>query len=358
MVYEGVRFARFDEPEELVAAVPGVSFRAVPSRAGPFNAAFTTFGLGDVVFQTGECSPFLALATAGPETTAVQLPFEGLETFILNGRAMPPHAVGLYGADGTLERASQRPTRHAVLLLPLDRAEALLSLPSASPLLRAAGRGMFQADPHVWERAVDLARAATATAVADPATFDAEEARRSLRASLLHTAHELIAGPEDGEVPRIIRASPARRRVVLAADEYLAANPARPIYTEDLCAALGVSAARLAEAFRATFGISPHRFLKLRRLAMVRASLRSREGPTPLVKSAALSHGFWHLGQFAHDYRAMYGEAPSDTLARARGPGRGPGPDLLAREDRLTASRGRRAADALSRPGAGMPDGS
>jgi hypothetical protein len=34
------------------------------------------------------------------------------------------------------------------------------------------------------------------------------------------------------------------------------------------------------------------------------------------VKSIALSHGFWHLGQFAHDYRATFGEAPSETLAR------------------------------------------
>ena len=68
----------------------------------------------------------------------------------------------------------------------------------------------------------------------------------------------------------------------------------------------------------AAFGISPHRFLKLRRMSMVRAALRSCEGRMPLVKSVALAHGFWHLGQFAHDYRATFGETPSDTLVRAR----------------------------------------
>ena len=106
-----------------------------------------------------------------------------------------------------------------------------------------------------------------------------------------------------------------------AADEYLRAHLARPIYTEELCSALGISPATLAAAFGATFGISPHRFLKLRRLAMVRNLLRSREGPAPLVKSVALAHGFWHLGQFAIDYRAMYGEMPSETLARAEAGG-------------------------------------
>jgi AraC family ethanolamine operon transcriptional activator len=321
MVREGVRFTRFDEPEDLLAAMPGVVFRAVPQCPGPFKVSITSFDLGDIVFQTGECGPVAALAVASPGTAVVQLPFDGVETLILNGRAVQPGVVGFYGPGGMLERANPRLTRYAVMILPADAAEALLSLPSDSLLLRPGGQGQMQAHPHAWKSAVDLVRAATAAAIANPQTLAAEEARRSLRASVLHAAHELIAGPEDGEGPRIIRASPARRRIVLVADEYLRANPARPIYTEDLCSALGVSATRMAEAFRASFGISPHRFLKLRRLAMVRASLRSRDGdgPTPLVKTVALSNGFWHLGQFSHDYRAMYGEMPSETLARTRG---------------------------------------
>ena len=115
------------------------------------------------------------------------------------------------------------------------------------------------------------------------------------------------------------RSSRARRRIVIAADDYLRAHMGRPIYTEELCDTLAVSASSLAEAFRAVFAISPHRFLKLRRLSMVRGALRTPEGPAPLVKSVALSHGFWHRGQFAHDYHETFGEAPSETLARARG---------------------------------------
>ena len=74
------------------------------------------------------------------------------------------------------------------------------------------------------------------------------------------------------------RNSQARRRIVVSADEYLRAHMDRPIYTEELCDALAVSASSLAEAFRAVFVISPHRFLKLRRLSMVRAALRSPRG--------------------------------------------------------------------------------
>jgi AraC family transcriptional regulator, ethanolamine operon transcriptional activator len=316
---DGVRTIQYNEPEELLSALPGVAMRAVPLRAGAFTASVTSFDLGDIVFQTGECSPAIIIAAAGTGTAAVQLPFEGVETFILNGRAAPPRAVGLYGPGGTLERANPRPTRHAVLLLPAAAAEALLSPSSASPLLRPEGQGLLQADPCNWEHAVALSRAAADAAQRNPSAFGAVEVRRSLRASLLNTAQGLIAGPKDGKEPKIIRASSARRRIVTMTDEYLRSEPARPIYTDDLCAVLGISPDRLAEAFHATFGISPHRFLKLRRLAMVRTCLRSRDVPALRVKAVALSHGFWHLGQFAQDYRGLYGESPSDTLARARG---------------------------------------
>jgi AraC family ethanolamine operon transcriptional activator len=102
-------------------------------------------------------------------------------------------------------------------------------------------------------------------------------------------------------------------------DEYLTANTPRPIYTEDLCDVLNVSPARLAEALRASWR-HPHHFLKLRLMAMVRAALSRRDAaPVTLVRSVALDPGFWHHGQVARDYRAMYGESPCETLAHVRG---------------------------------------
>ena len=91
-----------------------------------------------------------------------------------------------------------------------------------------------------------------------------------------------------------------------------------PVYTEQLCAALGVSARHLHDAFRAVLGISPHAYLKRRRLMLVHHALKFGGAEAPLVKSVALAHGFWHLGNFAHDYRELFGQSPSDTLAQAR----------------------------------------
>jgi AraC family ethanolamine operon transcriptional activator len=51
---------------------------------------------------------------------------------------------------------------------------------------------------------------------------------------------------------------------------------------------------------------------------MVRRQLLAASGGAALVKSIALSHGFWHLGRFAQDYRVLFGEPPSATLELGR----------------------------------------
>ncbi|MDO9713805.1 helix-turn-helix domain-containing protein, partial [Paracraurococcus lichenis] len=216
-----------------------------------------------------------------------------------------------------LLRVSSRPTSFATLILPSEAVEKLLEPPAQSRLLQRECSAFLQARPPVWDQAKRIIIAARATASTVPGIFDAEQPRYALREALLKAAHNLVVSEADTEI-RLPHSTQTRRRTVLRADEYLRIHMDRPIYTEELCDAIGTSASGLAEAFRAVFGVTPHRFLKLRRMGMVRAALRSIDGPMPLVKSVALAHGFWHLGQFAHDYRETFGEMPSETLARSR----------------------------------------
>ena len=48
-----------------------------------------------------------------------------------------------------------------------------------------------------------------------------------------------------------------------------------------------------------------------------REALLDPLGAPKMVKQAALMMGFLGSGRFAHDYKAMFGELPSTTLARA-----------------------------------------
>lgn len=90
----------------------------------------------------------------------------------------------------------------------------------------------------------------------------------------------------------------------------------QPIYSADLAKQLGVSVRTIHDAVLRHTGMSLHRYLRLRRLWLVRRDLLAG---TASVKATALAFGFWHFGDFAQSYRALFGEPPSETLARARG---------------------------------------
>ncbi|WLA45132.1 helix-turn-helix domain-containing protein [Bradyrhizobium elkanii] len=98
----------------------------------------------------------------------------------------------------------------------------------------------------------------------------------------------------------------------------LAGDVAHPIYSGELARQIGVSVRTLHDAIQRYRGISLHRYLRLRRLWLVRQQLLAG---APSVKTCALAYGFWHLSDFSRSYRSQFGEAPSETLAASRRPG-------------------------------------
>src|SRR4029077_17209808 len=88
-----------------------------------------------------------------------------------------------------------------------------------------------------------------------------------------------------------------------------------PIYSGDIARQIGVSVRTLHDAVQRYRGMSLHRYLRLRRLWLVRQRLRAG---TQSIKACALAFGFWHLGDFSRIYRSQFGESPSETIARAR----------------------------------------
>ena len=60
----------------------------------------------------------------------------------------------------------------------------------------------------------------------------------------------------------------------------------------------------------------PEQYLRARRLNGVRKILRSHGPGEVRIYEVANEWGFWHMGQFAADYRKLFGERPSETLER------------------------------------------
>ena len=90
----------------------------------------------------------------------------------------------------------------------------------------------------------------------------------------------------------------------------------RTIHLPELCSAIGVSARVLHECCRDHFGLSPIRYLWLRRMNLARRALMIGDAATTTVTDIATAHGFWELGRFAVQYRQLFGERPSIVLHR------------------------------------------
>lgn len=297
--------------------LPGVALEIMPLPCGPCDAVATTLRLGEIVLQIGRSDPCIGFAVVAPGVAALQVPLAGEESLIVNGHHWGERMLCAYGPGAEMIRANPAAGAHAAVLLPAERCTALLDGPPRLGLFRPGARDVLQAGVRPWQVLSALLRDIALRMAQRPAALEGEPARQALAEDLLAALRALLADAQTTLCPPA-RSTERRLRLVAATDAYLRADLSRPVYTEELCQDLGTSASALAEAFRATLGISPHRFVKLRRLGLVHAALSAPDGPAPMVKAVALGHGFWHLGQFAADYRAQFNETPSETLLRAR----------------------------------------
>lgn len=109
----------------------------------------------------------------------------------------------------------------------------------------------------------------------------------------------------------------ARRRLVDRACAQMHTCADEPMTMAELCKAVGASPRKLGYCFAEVLGTSPARYLRLSRLNAARSALRcaAAEGDSGAgVQDIAAGLGFWHFGQFAHDYRNLFAELPSQTL--------------------------------------------
>jgi AraC family ethanolamine operon transcriptional activator len=103
-------------------------------------------------------------------------------------------------------------------------------------------------------------------------------------------------------------------RGVSRALEIIHGSELENISAMELCGHTGCSQRSLEKGFLKRFGVTPKKYIKCLRMAQVHQGLRSFSAQRyDSIIDLAGSHGFWHMGQFAADYRRIYGELPSAT---------------------------------------------
>ncbi|WP_413671691.1 helix-turn-helix domain-containing protein [Massilia cellulosiltytica] len=140
--------------------------------------------------------------------------------------------------------------------------------------------------------------------------------QRELEDRLLLAFADLL--PETGEAGGDATLG-ARRQLVRKACEHVLDNLGDSPSILDLCARLGTSRRKLNYCFQEVLGVSPVQYLRALRLNGARRDLKQPGRLTRSVQDISGKWGFWHQGQFGQYYRAMFGEAPSETLRHGAG---------------------------------------
>ena len=231
----------------------------------------------------------------------------------LLGQELNRHVIGLY-QPGSEHADGMRPeTKIAVIVLPSDKVAQVkenLDLPLHGSHVRRSCTTSLDRLRGILGRMTEV--------LDDPGQpLRTTEAQRSL-ADMLDRAitdslrpngidHELTLGR-----PKLPRDAIMRR-----IREILNEFGDVPIHAGELALELNISQPSLQRVFQEWHGISPARYLFLRRLHMVRRCLRNSTGRT--VTEIAGSYGFWDLSRFSRSYKAVFGELPSATLRAANG---------------------------------------
>jgi transcriptional regulator GlxA family with amidase domain len=173
---------------------------------------------------------------------------------------------------------------------------------------------MFEITPASQHRLRELVRQVLSRAPALAHETDVNRAASAIRESVLATVDSMFA--EIVPARWASHANSSRQiQIIRDVEAVLSGHWGDPVYSEQLAHQVGVSVRSMHDAVLRYRGMSLHRYLRLRRLWLVRKQLLAG---TQSIKATAMASGFWHLGDFSSSYRAQFGETPSETLAKSR----------------------------------------
>jgi len=114
---------------------------------------------------------------------------------------------------------------------------------------------------------------------------------------------------------KIVKIVPDKRsRILKLAIDYIKNTPHDKVSMSQFCSDNDINIRSLQRAFIDQYGTPPKSYAKAYHLNSVYKKLLQSNTKTNRIADIASRHGFWHMSQFASDYRRHFGELPSETL--------------------------------------------
>ena len=309
--------AVFSEPDDLGSALRDTGYSVMlATERGPFRARIVRLGLDHFwLTMAVERRSRVAFVSLPPGLVRILLP-STQGSLMLSGQRAEPGELITYGVGASFHERLEGPCVWRDIVVP---AESLLSYGHA--LTRA--KIVLPPQLRLWRPSAEAFRglshlhaAATRLAEVHGGLTAGADAARGLERQLVSALVECLA---TGPIEKHIATADRHAEVMAQFERLIGAHPERSLPPVDMSASLKVSERTLRKCGEEYLGMSPSRYLRLRRMHLVRRALRSA-GPTATqISQVASRYGFADAGRFAVSYRALFGESPSATRQRSTG---------------------------------------
>lgn len=308
-IYAGIE--DFDQITDAAAAWDA-DFRLLGSGEG--SGVIEAISTGQAVVQRNRLGWNLHQRGASPRGfRTFGIGADGNQRLHWNGHTVESDWILSFPSDGSFDSVSGKTFHFYALSFDEELVQStarLLGLPPVGDLLPAAGT------PRQSAESVRCIRRTLQSIIQASRQFQIPDSgmhaglARVIEWDLLSQILSGLATGRPAARPMAHLRSVALRRCT----EFIEQSAGQPITVRELCEVSGASWRTLDYAFKERYGLAPKAYLRAHRLNAVRAELRDMSKAAGTIASVAGRWGFWHMSQFAVDYRKLFGELPSDTL--------------------------------------------
>lgn len=305
----------FSDPLEHQQFIRGGDVAVTVTKGGRFRSELTRIDLHTLWMQrVNEALPRI-------QRTALLKNRSGI-FFIADQSQQPIHHSGMQLAPDHLifyspgsEHYSFSPSQchWASMTVPLEQLAASGRALTGRDLIAPTQNRLFRPSERLMAQLRSLHAAAGMLAATVPDILAQPEVAKAVEEELVRVMVKCLTDDTSVDTDRV---RCPRLPVMQRLERVLEENQGKPLYLTDVCAAIGVSERTLRYQCLEHMGVSPHRYLLLRRMHQARGALALADPARMTVTDIATEYGFWELGRFSVTYRNLFDETPSATLRR------------------------------------------
>ena len=292
--------------------MPGLAVELHPTAAGEFKATTTLISLHQLsTARFADNLPRVMYTVPSPKRTLISFKVGSGPELVWEGLQMHSTTILQHTGHESYFQRSAGEASWGYVSLPLEMMEGSLTALAGRDLTAASHTMTLVPTPIAIARLQRLHAACCAMAEHGPELLTNPDAARGIEQALTESLAACLGTANGhGDVKNSCQGARTMRRF----RSFVEDNADRAIYIGEISAAVGVSGRALRACCKEYLGMGATQYLTLRRMHLVRSSLCFNSPTTSTVTEAATCYGFWELGRFSVNYKALFGEHPVQTL--------------------------------------------